>query len=291
MYPANQPIDPNCLVHLSGSNGNRSMNGDSKEYIGSSQVKFEDKLTRDSIQIKCRLLATRLLAVLFDRIAFICEVDSNTKESPINVIIQYLSKQINFKSGLQRFCFALLMIEWAQLIRQDRESYSVTFETIKSQLATKIVACLDDENTIYFDEIALMFTRLQKECKVFLNTFGKMLTQRNLDLSGYLKLSVFTFEDVNGLTDLIQQKYLNTLSEHVLNSSAQTLELKAAVANLLELNQQTSQEQESFQLRSCFSLASASIELDVLCERMNPLIRPLIDCIRFESNQGWLLYF
>jgi TATA-binding protein-associated factor len=302
MYPSNQPIDPNYLIgslnfdEISTS-GRKSLTtsnygGDLKEYIGSGQVKFEDKQTRDLIQVKCRLVAGHLLAILLDRISLILDIDSNTKEKPINLIIQFLSKQINFKSGLQRFCFALLMIEWASFIKENEIVYSTpdstgacTIEAVKSQLASKIINCLDDENTIYFDEIGLSFTRLQKECRNLLSNYSKLLS--NLDLTNFFRLNVFTFEDINNLTDLIQKQYINNIVENSATPpqiKALNTDLRLSISNLIDLNQQTSQEQEQLQLRSCFSLASSSIELNCLCERMNPLIRPLIDCIRFESN-------
>lgn len=302
MYPSNQPIDPNYLIGSlnfdeSSTTGRKSLTssnyaGDLKEYIGSGQVKFEDKNTRDLIQVKCRLLAGHLLAILLDRISLILDIDSNTKEKPINLIIQFLSKQINFKSGLQRFCFALLMIEWASFIKENETVYSTpdttgarTIDAVKSQLASKIINCLDDENTIYFDEIGLSFTRLQKECRNLLSNYSKLLS--NIDLTSFLKLNVFTFEDITNLTDLIQKQYINNIVENSATPpqiKALNADLRVSISNLVDLNQQTSQEQEQLQLRSCFSLASSSIELNCLCERMNPLIRPLIDCIRFESN-------
>ena len=253
-----------------------------KEYIGSNQVKFEDKSTRDTIQIKCRILAARLLAILFNRISLINDVDANSKEKPIFLIINFLSTNVNFKSGLQRFCFAILMIEWGVILK--RNNATNVSELISSKLAPKIVSCLDDENTIVFDEIALLFTRLQKECRSLLGTYTSKLIKFKVDLNEYSKLSVFTFEDINSIANLIQSQYLNNPSYSSSSLEKFNADLRLLVSNLLELNQQATQEQDSLSMRSSFSLASAAIELNFLGERMNPLIRPLVDCIRFESN-------
>jgi TATA-binding protein-associated factor len=329
MHPSNQPIDSIYLISnlqlnattttqsaVNNSNLNASLNSPNatnrtvfkltatpsinevKEYIGSNQVKFEDKLTRDLTQTKCRLLAAKLLAILFNRISMINEVDANSKEKPIDLIINFLSSNINFKSGLQRFCFAILMIEWGSLIsstqasiqqdQMDNHNSSVN-NLIQTKLGGKIVSCLDDENTIYFDEIALLFTRLQKECRCLINNYSNFLAKFNISLSDYLAMNVFTFEDINSLTNLVQQKFINNLNEkeQLATSNLKNLfaDLKLSTSNLIELNQQTSQEQESLAMRSSFTLASASIQVNYLCERMNPLIRPLVDCIRFEPNQ------
>ena len=309
MHPVNQHIDP---AHLIGGAEmpNESMHvggGDQREYLGSSQLKFEDRQTRELVQIKCRMLAARLLATLFDRISTIDEQQqqqqvSNNNEGagdrPINVIINFLAKQINYKSGVQRFCFALLMIEWAKIINNaaatttgdfvvhECASYASLQETIKSQLGARIVSCLEDENTIYFDEIAVLFTRLQKECRTFLGDFAAQLARAHrLDVADYLKLNVFTFDDVNALTArVLQATAASTGTATGSGDPNADAALRLALDNLIESSRQASQEQESLALRSCFSLASASVRLNSLCERMNPLIRPLIDCLRFESN-------
>ena len=75
----------------------------SKEFIGSNQIKFEDKLTKDVIVIKCRLLSARMLAKLFHRIASTDIMEANSSEQPINVIVNFLCTQINFKSGKKKF--------------------------------------------------------------------------------------------------------------------------------------------------------------------------------------------
>jgi len=97
MHSPNQPIDSIYLVQQNQAYADHS----NKEYIGSSQIKFEDKLTKDTIIIKCRLLCARLLAKLFYRISATEDniVDADSNEKPINVIINFLCAQVNFKSG------------------------------------------------------------------------------------------------------------------------------------------------------------------------------------------------
>ena len=253
-----------------------------KEYIGSNQVKFEDKQTRDTIQTKCRLLAARLLSILFNRIALIDELDANSKEKPIFLIINFLSTNVNFKSGLQRFCFAILMIEWGIVLKKTNTTNVI--DLLSSKLSTKIISSLDDENTIVFDEIAMLFTRLQKDCRTLINSYSPRLSKFNVNLSDFAKLNVYTFEDINNITSLIQTHYLGNPNYSVSSLEKFNADLKLFVSNLLELNQQATQEQDSLAMRSAFSLASAAVELNFLSERMNPLIRPLVDCIRFESN-------
>jgi len=165
------------------------------------------------------------------------------------------------------------MIEWGRLIKHTDQ------QGITENLKEKVLASLD-ENTIYFDEIAILFTRLQKDCRTLINIILKFDPQ---NLSPYAGLSVFTFEDVTNVCTFAKL-LLNQPNQRI--QTKLKVELQALVANLADLNQQTSNEQENLQIRSSSSLAAASIAIKCLTQRMNPLIRPLMDSIRFESNQN-----
>ena len=227
MHSPNQPIDSIYLVQQANSFASNSQHfGDhSKEYIGSNQIKFEEKLVKDLVVIKCRLLSARMLAKLFYRISFtdsvdIKEIDSN--EKPINVIINFLCSQINFKSGIQRFCFGLLMIEWGKLIfKLNKEMLLDEAKAISSanafkmseQILNKVSTSLD-ENTIYFDEIAMLFTRLQKDARSLINILLKFNPAL---LENYLNQSVFTFEDVTNVCNLAHAILNDSMQQAKLN--------------------------------------------------------------------------
>ena len=251
------------------------------------------------IQTRCRLLASRLLAILFTRISAISE-PSETAGKQIDQIVAFLSTQINFKSGLQRFCFALLVISICGEAAKPSSSSSAAaagkefLALMRKSLGERIVKCLDDENTIYFDEIAFMFTRLQKDTRAMLNAYHESFFKPYLGLNleqTHMSKSVFTFEDVSALAQQLSEKLAGFEAAATALSLAKkkelakcTVEFKSALLNLTELNKQGLVEQEQLQMRSLFALASSSIDLGCLCERMNPLIRPLIECIRFEAN-------
>lgn len=100
--------------------------------------------------------------------------------------------------------------------------------------------------------------------------------------------NVFTFEEITGLVDQLQEK-LNeprvvTLTSGKTHEAKLLAETRLLVSNLAESNRQTSGEQEQLQLRSLCALSAACIRMGTLCERMNPMIRPLIEAIRFEAN-------
>jgi hypothetical protein len=71
MYPAQQPIDAVYLIQISDDNdvANTMNSTTKKEYVGGSHLMYEDYKKRDEIIVQCRLYASRLLAVLFNRIS------------------------------------------------------------------------------------------------------------------------------------------------------------------------------------------------------------------------------
>lgn len=107
-----------------------------------------------------------------------------------------------------------------------------------------------------------------------------------VNLTDYQNKSVFTFEDITSLVEQIQEKLNNpSLGAGRTAGEVKALgDLRLLVSNLTESSKQTCAEQEQLQLRSLFALSSACIRMGTLCERMNPMIRPLIECIRFETN-------
>jgi hypothetical protein len=96
------PIDSCYLIDHTGNTSTIN-----NEYIGSNQIRFEDKSFRDLIIIKCRLLASKLLAILFNEI--------NKDQNDIKSIVDFLCRQISFKSGLQRFNFSLIVYQWSKI--------------------------------------------------------------------------------------------------------------------------------------------------------------------------------
>lgn len=108
-------------------------------------------------------------------------------------------------------------------------------------------------------------------------------------MADHFNRNVFTFEDVTALVDQVQEKLnqphiVNICSKGVTYEAKILGEVRLLASNLAELNKQTCAEQEQHQLRSLFALSAACIRMSTLCERMNPMVRPLIECIRFETN-------
>lgn len=309
MYPANSAIEAAYLVNVikpsqqnashlqthqqtSFSQFNQNENDHaphhsaegSKEYLGGLMSKYESAKKRDELVVNCRLLAARLLSILFNRINNQqSQSDANTHQKPIELIVQFLSAQINYKSGLNRLCYGLLMIEWGQLVPNE------TPVNVSPSLLKKIFECLDDAN-LYFDEIAVLFTRMQKDCKSLAQGLKSgyekrlktrcpvLLSEADIEL---VAKNIFTLEDAQALVAALKSHKM--LMVNAAGSNVE--EVNNCIHNLSELISRTANEQETLRLRSSSSLASASIALRSLTEKMNPLIRPLIDSIRAEVNE------
>ena len=156
MHPINQPIDP---VHLVKNLSSANQQSTSSEFIGSNLIKYEERTERDKIILKCRLLAARLLSILFARISLIDELTASN-EKPIDVINKYLATQLNFKSGLHRFCFAMLLHEWGSLL----ESLAKAAESCRDKTRQPCLQCSCNEHVaeekIYFSNKEYLFEYL-----------------------------------------------------------------------------------------------------------------------------------
>lgn len=137
------------------------------------------------------------------------------------------------------------MIEWGKLItsQENPELNGKPYE-IALPLKEKVLSSLE-ENTLIFDEIAILFTRLQKDCRTLINILSKFDSK---NMSSYSTFNVFTFEDVSNVC---------TLAKLILNDPTKNIqkklkiELQTLVANLSDLNQQTSN--VFIQFKSIFS--------------------------------------
>jgi len=78
-------------------------------------------------------------------------------ENPIDIYVKLLLSYINSKSALQRMVAGLVIVEWAHIDSSTQE--------YPEALRTRLHQCLCE--CVYFDEIALSFTRLLQEARDF----------------------------------------------------------------------------------------------------------------------------
>ena len=78
-------------------------------------------------------------------------------ESPIDIYVKLLLSYMNSKSALQRMVAGLVIVEWARIDSSIQECP----EALKTRLHQCLCEC------VYYDEIALSFTRLLQEARDF----------------------------------------------------------------------------------------------------------------------------
>ncbi|KAG8190202.1 hypothetical protein JTE90_011924 [Oedothorax gibbosus] len=165
-----------------------------------------------------------------------------------------------------RFAISLVLNEWAKCGLENE---------CPLPIKEKCLECLNE--TVYYDEIASAFTRLQQECKdflAFIKHYGVPLDP------SFQTGSVFTLEQIINLTTAASTAFSSIkLNKKVLETLEERRKLLFRSASL------TSNELSSLTIIVQASLAGALVSLKYLPEKLNPIIRPLMDSIKKEENE------
>ncbi|GBL97094.1 TATA-binding protein-associated factor 172, partial [Araneus ventricosus] len=240
-------------------------------YISGNDAGNENPKEREKSIVRAKLTAAKFLGLLLSYIMkplsgyskwFTFPPDS---ETPLESFVKLIVFHLNFKSAMQRFAVALILNEWAKLGE----------EMCPSAVKEKCLECLNE--TLYYDEIGVAFTRLQQECKDFIALANHYSVP--LDLS-FQTGAVFTFEQIIHLTSMASAAFSSVkLRPKIL----ETLEERRK--SLLRSATQTSNDQTSLTVMVQASIAGALVSLKHLPEKLNPIIRPLMDSIKREENE------
>ncbi|XP_059214862.1 TATA-binding protein-associated factor 172 isoform X2 [Centropristis striata] len=286
MQASHIPIDLNMLLEVkarckdkAGAKarlGTNQVKETVQEYIAGAETVTDDSVTRDYVVVRSRLLAARLLGALCRSI---CDPQLNAASQeirPAESLGQLLLFHLNSKSALQRIAVALVLCEWAALQKDC--------QVVSSMVQPRLLAILSEQ--LYYDEIAIPFTRMQNECKQLI----ALLAEANIDLQERLNCSVFTIDQANELVTTIFSEC--SAGQNMKSSQWQALDSKRqqAVATVTETNA----EWQQLHLRVHMVTACAVINLQALPEKLNPLVRPLMETVKREENtliQGYAASF
>lgn len=163
------------------------------------------------------LLWCRLLGALC---RCICDPQLNAVSQeirPAESLGQLLLFHLNSKSALQRVTVALVLCEWAALqkVRRSHLGLFCVFtlcqrlclsvfqdcQLVSSMVRPRLLAILSEQ--LYYDEIAIPFTRMQNECKQLIS----LLADSNIDLQDRLNCSVFTIDQASELVSLHRTRH------------------------------------------------------------------------------------
>ncbi|KAA0718268.1 TATA-binding protein-associated factor 172 [Triplophysa tibetana] len=276
MQAAHIPIDSNMLLEvkarLKDKGSGKSRQGSLpvketvQEYIGGADTITEDPATRDYVVTRARLMAAKLLGVLC---SCICDprLNSSSQElRPAESLAQLLLFHLNSKSALQRITVAMVICEWAALQKEC--------ELLSSVVQPRLLAILSEQ--LYYDEIAIPFTRMQNECKQLI----ALLADAEIDVSERMNCTVFTIDQANELvTNIFSEctSSLNLKSREFQPLDSKKLQAQSTVC-------ETSAEWQQLQLRVHTFTACAVVALAMLPEKLNPVVRPLMEAARREEN-------
>ncbi|KAF2975246.1 hypothetical protein EK904_009119 [Melospiza melodia maxima] len=199
MQPSHLPIDLNMLLEVKTRSkekaGAKLRQGQAQnkeviqEYIAGADSIAEDPATRDYVVMRARMMAAKLLGALC---CCICDPGVNTvtqEIKPAESLAQLLLFHLNSKSALQRISVALVICEWAALQKECT--------TVAICVQPRLLGVLSEH--LYYDEIAVPFTRMQNECKQLIS----LLADSHIDIGNRVNCSVFTIDQANELLKVL----------------------------------------------------------------------------------------
>ncbi|KAM8924786.1 TATA-binding protein-associated factor 172 [Pelodytes ibericus] len=276
MQPSHLPIDLNMLLEVKAKSkekaGGKLRLGPcqtkevNQEYIAGSESVTDDPATRDYVVIRARVAAAKLLGSLC---CCVCDPSVNIASQeikPAESLAQLLLFHLNSKSALQRISVALVICEWAALQKECR--------TVDLAVHPRLLGVLSEH--LYYDEIAIPFTRMQNECKQLISSLAEV----QIDIRNKVSSSVFTIDQANDLVTTIFNDATAALAGNT--KPFQQLDGKRQQVQMTVM--ETNQEWQVLQLRVHTFAACAVVNLTQLPEKLNPVIKPLMEAVKKEEN-------
>ncbi|XP_061168195.1 TATA-binding protein-associated factor 172-like [Saccostrea echinata] len=281
MQPSKLPFDSSYLIeakhrgrlHSDGEHGKtRHCIGtpqktirEEKDYIAGTLTLNASVVDRDMAVMRTRIMATKFLGMLCSYIIQEIPNFPPEGEKPVTSLSKLFLFHLNSKSAVQRFVIGQVVYNLACSNKESK---------LPDEVVAKLLECLSD--AIYFDEVAISFTHMQSDCRDFMAG----LKQNGVDLDSVIP--------PGGIITLDQASVLTTTTFDQAKAS-----LKPKAQQVFEERRKqlkvivdtTIQELQTLTIRVQCSLAKAAVELGALPEKLNPVIRPLMECIKKEQNQ------
>jgi len=275
MQSSRVPFDPAALIFPPDSKRrgvavDEASLAETKYFIAGSDHVHDSPQQRETCVTRARYLAASMLGVLSQYLVQSMPGLTYTPqmETPVECYSKLLLMHLNSRSSIQRTVVAMVMAEWA-----ERET------AVPSPfLLERLHFCLTE--FVYYDEIGVAYTRLLHETKDFIAT----LKHYKLDVEAVYPLAANSFLT----TEQIQQ-----LAGPVAVQLITTAKLKSKVAEMLDERRkslaatalQVGTDQNTLNNSTQAALARAVVAFQVLTDKLNPVIKPLMDSIKLEENE------
>ncbi|KAK2155101.1 hypothetical protein LSH36_249g03073 [Paralvinella palmiformis] len=278
MQPVSIPFDSTLLIEVKetpkevtpsrarhAQDVNQMPTKDTRSFIGGTESAVGGPYQRDKSVIRARCTASRLLGTLCSALSQPMTVPlPDEVETPVTALNKLLGFHLNSKSAIQRFCTGLVIMEWAK-----QEKCCECSEEVKRM----IHQCLTIP--IYYDEIALSFAKVQADCRDFITALKAQGI--NID-TVFTPGAILTLDQAQDLCT----KTFDTMCGHLKGNVYKLFDERRG--QLLGLIEQTNIEQQQFTMRVQGSLAGAAIWLQSLPDKMNPVVRPVMEILKKEQN-------
>lgn len=220
----------------------------------------------------------------------------NALESFAGILLFHLSS----KSAIQRMCTSWIIKEWA-VVMVSRKGERPPLWLCKGEekpalLVSKLYKPLSDrcfellQESLFYDELQTQFTRQQIHTRDFINYLRTNKISFNEKEFG--TMNVFTFPKILELVNDVSNSSLAELKQQYNSSKKPTKKLKSSIDTIEEritfLRRTTSEMQtysNSLTIGVNCALASALISWHYLPDKLNPIVRPVMDSIKAEENE------
>uniref|UniRef100_A0AAG5D4I1 TATA-binding protein-associated factor 172 n=1 Tax=Anopheles atroparvus TaxID=41427 RepID=A0AAG5D4I1_ANOAO len=239
-----------------------------KLFLGGAETVPLDVREKNVVRARCK--ASRMIGLLSRYLVLPAPGVSYTPEmeSPIDCYTKVLIGYLQSRSALQRLISSLVIAYWC--------SFDGTIQPGPPVLQDRLRACLNEY--VYYDEVAILFTRLLQECRDYLAT----LKQHKVPLVEYDQLKVLTLDQIYQIATAVGSSVEEVRARHCLKTKIAEM-LEERRRGLLGSHSATALEQTTLHISTQSSVSGAVVSLHCLPERLNPVVKPLMESIKREE--------
>ncbi|KFB40634.1 hypothetical protein ZHAS_00008156 [Anopheles sinensis] len=255
-----------------GGGGCGNMHGGSmlhqKLFLGGAETVPLDVREKNVVRARCK--ASRMIGLLSRYLVLPAPGVTYTPEmeSPIDCYTKVLIGYLQSRSALQRLISSLVIAYWC--------SFDSTIQPGPPVLQERLRACLNEY--VYYDEVAILFTRLLQECRDYLAT----LKQHKVPLVEYDQLKVLTLDQIYQISTAVGWAGDEARAKHCLKAKVAEM-LEERRRSLLGSHSATALEQTTLHISTQSSVSGAVVSLHCLPDRLNPVVKPLMESIKREE--------
>uniref|UniRef100_A0A182N4Z9 TATA-binding protein-associated factor 172 n=1 Tax=Anopheles dirus TaxID=7168 RepID=A0A182N4Z9_9DIPT len=240
-----------------------------KLFLGGAETVPLDVRERNVVRARCK--AARMIGLLSRYLVLPAPGVSYTPEteSPIDCYTKVLVGYLQSRSALQRLISSLVIAYWC--------TCDDTIQPGPPVLQERLRACLNEY--VYYDEVGILFTRLLQECRDYLAT----LKQYKVPLTEYEQLKVLTLDQIYQIASATTGWSAEEMrTRHCLKIKVAEL-LEERRRSLLSSHTATALEQTTLHISTQSSMSGAVVALHCLPDRLNPVVKPLMESIKREE--------